>query len=99
MAGDKACKCVREINHVDSMNLMLMESIADKRWDSAETYRKIVGEAIEDVGKCAGVDVSAALEPIKRAKEYIEKKEVRLPMRTLQDAFWLMLAKVCYEEL
>jgi len=93
----KACKCMRELNHLNSMELMLMEALADKRWDTAETYRKIVEDTIKDVGKCAKVDLTTALDTMKNTKEYIEKKEegIRLVLRTLEDAFWNTIFKVC----
>lgn len=94
---DKACECKIEVNHLNSMQLMLMEALADKDWPRAETYRKIVEDTIKDVGKCAKVDLTPALDTMKNTKQYIEMKEegIRVTLRTLEDAFWNTLFRVC----
>jgi len=82
------------------MQLMLMEALADKRWESAETYRKIVEDSIRETSKCANVDLGPAVDQLKNTKKYIEMKEegVRLTLRTLEDAFWTTLFNVCRDE-
>jgi len=97
MAEDKACECRIELNHLNAMQLMLMEALADKRWDDAQTYREIVEDTIKDVAKCAKIDPSIPLSYMKNTKEYIDMKEegIRLTLRTLEDAFWHTIFKVC----
>ena len=95
--ADKACECKRELNHLNSMNLMLMEALADRDWGRAQTYLGIVEDTIKGVGKCARVDVSHALDDLKNTKKYIDMKEegVRLTLRTLEDAFWETIFHIC----
>jgi len=93
-----ACQCKREINHVNSMMLMLMEAIADKNWESAETYQDITKEAIKSVGKCSNTDVSSAIRRMENVKDYLITKEIRPTMRVLQDTFWEMIGDVCKTE-
>jgi len=97
MGENKACECMRELNHLNSMQLMLMEALADKRWDSAETYREIVQDTIKEVAKCAKIDPAIPLSYMENTKKYIEMKEegIRLTLRTLEDAFWHTIANVC----
>jgi len=100
MAGDKACKCSPEINFLNSMQLMLMEALADRDWDRAKHYLDVVKDSIDDVSKCAKVDLTPAKEYLEKTDEYINMREegVRLTLRTLEDSFWHTLYNVCKKE-
>jgi len=97
MVKNKACECKVQLNHLNSMQLMLMEALADKRWDAAKHYLNVVKDAIKEAGECAGVDVKPALNTLEKTGEYIEMKEegIRLTLRTLEDAFWETIFHVC----
>jgi len=97
MVQNKACECKIELNHLNSMMLMLMEALADRRWKDAKFYEDVVEDTIKDVAKCAGIDPRIPLSYLENTDKYIDMKEegIRLTLRTLEDAFWHTIAKVC----
>lgn len=99
-SSGKACKCKIEFNHLNSMQLMVMEAMADKRWDSAKWYVEgPVKDTIKNIGKCTGADMTSALSCLKDTTKYIDQKEegIRVTLRTLEDAYWMAIAKSCTE--
>ena len=98
--SEKACICRRELNHLNSMQLLLMEALADKDWKRANLYQEFTKEAIEKTGECSRADMSAALDSVNKIPQYVEQHEegVRPALRCLEDAFWMSIHKCCVPE-
>ena len=91
-----ACGCKVELNHLNSMQLMFMEAMADRSVDGMRFYKTSVLEAIASVGKCTKADVSAGMDFAKQLNDSAAIKDaIRPNMRLLQDAYWHTLFKVC----
>lgn len=93
----EACRCKRELNHLNSMQLMFMEALGEGRKTNggATFYRDATVDAIGAAGKCANVDLAEPIAMVQQTSQFIESGEVRPAMRLMQDAFWHTIFKVC----